>query len=91
VRGQIQSTIVRLKVPYGPLPRGCIGAVADQHGTTVLVRWLDPLPGEPAHEAPGGTAEVHEDALEGLGLVVLTVPDGPAPGEGGGLWLPGRA
>lgn len=91
-RGSVQSTLVRVTVAYGPVPRGSLGVVADQKGASYWIRWLDPLPDGQAHEAAGSNNScwVREEHLQGVGMVVLEVPDGPAPGEESRLWLPGR-
>jgi hypothetical protein len=89
VSRQVQSTLVRLRVPHNGVPRGALGTVADVHGPRCLIRWLDRLPGHDAHEAPGGECWVDEGALQGVGMVILNVPD-VEPDAASKLWVPGR-
>jgi hypothetical protein len=81
VSRQVQSTLVRLRVPHNGVPRGALGTVADVHGPRCLIRWLDRL--------PGGECWVDEGALQGVGMVILNVPD-VEPDAASKLWVPGR-
>lgn len=86
---RLRTTLVRAKVHGVGVPAGALGVVADEPRRGVyLIRWLDPLPGMDAPWAPGGACEIPEDALEGVGLVVIDAP--PKPGDASRLWLPGQ-
>jgi hypothetical protein len=88
---QLKTTLVRAVVAGIGVPRGSLGIVADEPRRGVyLVRWLDPIPGKDAHEAPGGACEIPENALEGVGMLVIDAPPRPDMDAASRLWVPGR-